>query len=66
MRQLSLVWGVYPLTKSMPTNLEEWLEVARITALEAGVAKPGDPIVVTAGLPLAVPGSTNLVKIHKI
>lgn len=65
-RRLSLVWGVYPLQKSMPTNLEEWLEVARTTALETGVAKPGDLIVVTAGLPLAVPGSTNLVKIHKI
>jgi pyruvate kinase len=66
MRRLTLVWGVYPLKKSMPTNLEEWLEAARTTALETGVAKPGDRIVVTAGLPLSVPGSTNLVKIHKL
>jgi pyruvate kinase len=66
MRRLNLVWGVYPLIKSAPTNLEEWLEVARATALETGVAKAGDLIVVTAGLPLGVPGSTNLVKVHKV
>ncbi len=66
MRQLNLVWGVYPLKKSSPTNLEEWLEVARVTALETGVAKAGDVIVVTAGLPLGIPGSTNLVKVHRV
>ena len=66
MRQLNLVWGVYPLIKSSPTNLEEWLEVARITALETGVAQSGDAIVVTAGLPLGITGSTNLVKVHKV
>jgi pyruvate kinase len=66
MRQLNLVWGVYPLRKSSPTNLEEWLEVARQTVLETGLAKAGDVIVVTAGLPLGVPGSTNLVKVHRV
>ena len=66
MRQLSLVWGVYPLRKSAPTNLEEWLEIARVTALETSVAKAGDVIVVTAGLPLGIAGSTNLVKVHRV
>ena len=66
MRQLNLVWGVYPLRKSAPANLEEWLETARITALETGIAKAGDVIVLTAGLPLGVAGSTNLVKVHRI
>ena len=66
MRQLNLVWGIYPLRKSSPTNLEEWLEVARQTVLETGLAKAGDVIVVTAGLPLGVPGSTNLVKVHRV
>jgi pyruvate kinase len=66
MRQLNLVWGVYPLRKSAPANLEEWLETARITALETGVAKTGDVIVLTAGLPLGVAGNTNLVKVHRI
>jgi pyruvate kinase len=66
MRQLNLVWGVYPLRKTSPANLEEWLEVARQTALETGLATAGDVIVVTAGLPLGVPGSTNIVKVHRV
>ena len=66
MRQLNLVWGVYPLLRSSPTNLEEWLEIARQTSLETGLVKAGDVIVVTAGLPLAVAGSTNLVKVHRV
>ena len=66
MRQLNLVWGTYPLVKTSPTNLEEWLEVARQTALETGLATAGDVIVVTAGLPLGVPGSTNIVKVHRV
>ena len=66
MRRLNLVWGIYPLIKTSPTNLDEWLEVARETSLETGLAKTGDVIVVTAGLPLGVPGSTNLVKVHRV
>jgi pyruvate kinase len=66
MRRLNLVWGTYPLIKTSPTNLDEWLEVARETSLETGLAKAGDVIVVTAGLPLGIPGSTNLVKVHRV
>ena len=66
MRRLNLVWGTYPLIKTSPTNLDEWLEVARETSLETGLAKTGDVIVVTAGLPLGIPGSTNLVKVHRV
>ena len=66
MRRLNLVWGTYPLIKTSPTNLEDWLEVARETSMETGLAKTGDVIVVTAGLPLGIPGSTNLVKVHRV
>jgi len=66
MRRLNLVWGIYPLIKTSPTNLDEWLEVARETSLETGLAKAGDVIVVTAGLPLGIAGSTNLVKVHRV
>jgi pyruvate kinase len=66
MRQLNLVWGVYPMRKTSPSSLEEWLEVTRQTALDTGLAQAGDFIVVTAGLPLGVPGSTNVVKVHRV
>jgi pyruvate kinase len=66
MRRLSLVWGVLPVRKPEPANLEEVFELAREAALEVGVAGKGDLIVITAGLPLTVPGSTNLVKVHSV
>jgi pyruvate kinase len=64
--RLSLAWGVLPLKKSEPANLEEVFELASKAALETNLAKTGDLIVIIAGIPLAVPGSTNLVKIHSI
>ena len=66
MRRLSVVWGVYPVKRSEPSDLEDWLEEARKIALETGIAVKGDLIVITAGMPLMVPGSTNLVKVHQI
>jgi len=65
-RRLSLAWGVLPVMKPEPTKLEEVFELAREVALETDVARRGDLIVITAGLPLAVPGSTNLVKVHSV
>jgi pyruvate kinase len=65
-RRLSLAWGVLPIRKPEPANLEEVFELAREVALETGVARRGDLVVVTAGLPLTIPGSTNLVKVHSV
>ncbi len=65
-RRLSLAWGVSPIMKSAPDNIEDVFEVAREAALETGIGKKGDLLVITAGLPLATPGSTNLVKVHRI
>ena len=64
--RLSLAWGVLPLKKHEPANLEEVFELASEAALETNLAKRGDLIVVIAGIPLGVPGSTNLIKIHSI
>jgi pyruvate kinase len=65
-RRLNLVWGVLPLVKTEPANIDEVFDIARKAALEAKLAKKGDLIIITAGLPLRVPGSTNLVKVHGI
>lgn len=65
-RRLSLAWGVYPVRKPEYANLEEIFKLARGIALEASIAKRGDLVVITAGLPLRVPGSTNLVKVHSV
>lgn len=65
-RRLSLVWGVFPVKKPEPSNLEEVFGLAREVVLETGVAQKGDLVVITAGLPLTLPGSTNLVKVHSV
>ncbi|MBA7683739.1 Pyruvate kinase [subsurface metagenome] len=65
-RRLSLYWGVLPIRKPAPRTLEEAFGIAREVALEMSVARRGDLIVVTAGLPLTVPGSTNLLKVHSV
>ena len=66
MGRLSLSWGVMPVMRPAPSNLEEALVLAGKIALETRVGGVGDLVVVTAGIPLAVPGSTNLVKVHTI
>ncbi|MCJ7523296.1 MAG: pyruvate kinase [Dehalococcoidia bacterium] len=66
MRRLSLAWGVFSASRPEPSSMEEVFELARQVVLETGIARKGDLIVITAGLPLALPGSTNLVKIHSV
>jgi pyruvate kinase len=64
--RLALSWGVLPVRKREPANLEEVFELASEATLETKLARRGDLVVITAGIPLTVPGSTNLVKIHSI
>lgn len=66
MRRLSLVWGVHPVARVRPTSLEKVFEQAAEVVLTEGVAIKGDRIVLTAGFPGAVSGSTNLIKIHVV
>jgi pyruvate kinase len=65
-RQLALVWGVIPaLTDHHPTY-ESMLPTTRDTILRLGLAAPGDRVVVTAGVPFDVAGTTNLLKIETV
>ena len=66
LRRLSLAWGVLSVRRPEPLGLEEDFEQAAEVVMTAGIAGRGELIVITAGLPLAVPGSTNLVKVHRI
>lgn len=64
--RLTLPWGVIPVKKPEPADLEMDFELAAEVALGTGIAEYGDLLVVTAGIPLKVPGQTNLLKVHKI
>ena len=64
--QLALVWGVEPVLVDRVPGYDAMLEVVRSLILKRGLAKQGDCIVVTAGLPWEVSGSTNLIKVERV
>jgi pyruvate kinase len=65
-RQLSLVWGVTPALTEHFTDYEAMLGAARHQILARGLAQPGERLVVTAGVPFDMPGTTNLLKIEAV
>ncbi len=65
MRQLGMSWGVIPImAEEMMTNTDDLIHHAVNKACEAGLLKNGDLVVITAGVPLGVSGTTNLMKVH--
>jgi pyruvate kinase len=48
------------------TTYDEMVALARQAAVELGLARPGDRVLVTAGVPFDVPGTTNLLKVETV
>ena len=65
-RQMNLSWGVTPLVMEEKNSTDELLESAVDEAVNAGLLSNGDLIVITAGIPLGVGGSTNMLKVLEI
>ncbi len=65
-RQMNLSWGVVPLMAEEKSNMDELFEHAVNRAVEAGYLSSGDLVVITAGAPLGVSGTTNLLKVHLV
>jgi len=65
-RRLALSWGVEPYLARAARNVEAMFQEAARLAVSRGLAKSGDFIAVTAGIPTGVPGSTNMIKVHRI
>ncbi len=65
-RQLALIWGVVPMLAGGPPSYDAMLDAARGRILDSGLARKGDRVVVTAGVPFDVPGTTNLVKVEEV
>lgn len=66
MRQLKLSWGVYPALAKRAKSTDEVLSVSVDGALSSGIVKHGDLVVITAGVPVGTPGTTNMIKVHTI
>ncbi|WP_456341973.1 pyruvate kinase [Thermovibrio sp.] len=62
-RRLNLLWGVYPFLTLPATTTDRVIEESMRVAKEKGIAKRGDRIIVLAGAPTGVPGTTNLLKV---
>ena len=65
-RQLSLVWGVHCVHTTDVQNFTEMVNKACRTALGEGIARVGDRIVITAGVPFGRAGTTNILRIATI
>ena len=63
-RRLNLCWGVYPVLVSEWKDTDEMLDRSKRMPKELGMASKGDKIVVIAGVPISVRGTTNLIKVE--
>ena len=63
-RQLALVWGVIPELVPHCDTYEEMMALAKDVVVRRELAARGDRVVVTAGVPFDVPGTTNLLKVE--
>jgi pyruvate kinase len=61
-RRLALVWGVVPVLVEKTSDLEAMIAAAREASRRAGFVKSGDTVVLTAGYPIGMAGTTNLIK----
>jgi len=65
-KRLVLRWGVYPFQIAKASSVDELFATAAKLSKELGLAKPGDLVVITGGIPIGVTGSTNLLKVERI
>ncbi len=65
-RQLALIWGVIPTLTDEAPRYDAMLDAARERILVHGYAKKGDRVVVMAGVPFDVPGTTNMMKVEEV
>lgn len=66
LRQLNLVWGVYPIRSHTATSTDEMFHWAVTRSLDTQIIKQGDLVILTAGIPVGQSGNTNLMKVHVI
>jgi len=65
-RRLSLNWGVYPILAPHFKSTDEMFETCIDVAKEAGFVQEGELAVLTAGVPIGLAGSTNLLKVETV
>jgi pyruvate kinase len=65
-RRLSLLWGTHCVVSPDASDLDDMVDRASRIAFHEGFAKAGDRVIITAGVPLRTPGTTNMLRIAYI
>ncbi len=65
-RQMNMSWGVTPTLINEETNTDELFTHAVEAAKRLGMVQEGDRVVITAGVPLGMSGTTNLMKVETV
>ena len=65
-RRLAVVWGVHPVVTQEASSMTDMVTRALRAAQAEGFVKSGDEVVVTAGVPIGVPGSTNALRVARV
>ena len=65
-RQLSLSWDITSLMMPLAHSTDELIEMSTALAKENGFLHNGELAVVTAGVPVGISGTTNMIKIHMV
>ncbi|HSU59538.1 MAG TPA: pyruvate kinase [Bryobacteraceae bacterium] len=65
-RQLSVVYGVSPIVSPVMESTDQMLHEMERVLSESGRVRPGDNIVLVAGQPVGLRGSTNMLTLHRV
>jgi len=65
-RQLALVWGVHPVLATGTASYDTMLAAARAYLLDRRIARAGQRVVVTAGVPFHISGTTNMLRVEEL
>lgn len=66
LRQMNLSWGVIPIAVDEKNNTDDLIEHVVAVAEKHELVKSGDLTVITAGIPLGISGTTNMLKVHLV
>ena len=66
MRKLLLMWGVTPILGESVTNTDDMLQGSVLRCAEQQLIHDGDVVVLTAGVPVGISGTTNLIKVEVV
>jgi pyruvate kinase len=65
-QRLALLWGVHPVMVDIAPDSDGMMQACIDAADKSGIVKADDLVVITGGVPVGRPGSTNFIKIHRI